>query len=104
MCSYEHDLGLSASSCEAEGYGVWCSCEAGVWSDCAAAMPGLNASDWDGTQISPPVAGMACDVAGSTYESPDYRSVGARGGQCWAKFCNPCGRIARSFFTGAHVH
>ena len=94
--SYEHDLGLTAAACESEGYGVWCSCTAGVWGACD--LPGLNTSDWAGTQIEPPVVGEACGVA-EGYESPDYRSVAANGGQCWAKFCNPCGRIARSFFT-----
>jgi hypothetical protein len=28
-----------------------------------------------------------------------YDEAVSRGGQCWAQACNPCGRIARSFFT-----
>eukprot|EP01047_Picozoa_sp_COSAG01_P132577 COSAG01_NODE_62468_length_284_cov_1.113514_1_plen_52_part_01 len=28
-----------------------------------------------------------------------YDEAVSRGGQCWAQVCNPCGRIARSFFT-----
>ena len=78
--------------------GVWCACEEGVWSANATGAPcsGLPAELYNNSKLSPPTPGQNCT---QPEEYGDYGEIPSRGGQCWAQFCNPCGRMARSFCT-----
>eukprot|EP01045_Picozoa_sp_COSAG04_P025904 COSAG04_NODE_3489_length_2775_cov_1.885650_3_plen_397_part_00 len=78
--------------------GVWCACQDGVWSANATGAPcsGLSAELYNNSKLSPPAPGQNCT---QPEEYGDYGEIPSRGGQCWAQFCNPCGRMARSFCT-----
>jgi hypothetical protein len=109
--SSEHTMGQTQSECEAGGSvptaatgltsapaasGVWCPCAAGVWGECTAVQMSGQAVSYDNSKITWPSAGGSCeDTQGYT----GYAQTIKQGGQCWAQFCNPCGRMARSFFT-----
>ncbi len=115
--SDENSMGRSQAECEAgkvapttlpldsrpASSGVWCACDSstGQWN--ASDVPGspctgtLPPDVYDGTKIMPPTPGADCPAEGDSYDG--YGGVRERGGQCWVQFCNPCGRMARSFFT-----
>jgi hypothetical protein len=118
--SYENSMGRSQAECEAgkvgpttlpldsrpAASGVWCACDSstGQWN--ASEVPGSPCTgtlppELYGAKIMPPTPGADCPAEGDTnsYDSDSYGGVLERGGQCWVQFCNPCGRMARSFFT-----
>ena len=120
--SYDNRMGETRERCEAGGSGpttlpldsrpsasgVWCACDTatGEWnttgSGAAAPCDGtLPPELYADSKIAPPTPGAACPAEGdeAAYDSRSYGGVQERGGQCWAQFCNPCGRMARSFFT-----
>ena len=116
--SYEQSMGETQAECEDGGNtppldsrpaasGVWCACGSdGLWnatgsgesSPCDGTLPAEVYAD---SKIITPTPGEACPAEGDAdaYDDETYGNVAGRGGQCWAQFCNPCGRMARSFFT-----
>jgi len=115
--SYEQSMGETQADCESGGItppldsrpaasGVWCACgEDGLWnatgSESSPCNGSLPAAVYEDSKIVTPTPGVACPAAGdaTAYDEQTYGDVASRGGQCWAQFCNPCGRMARSFFT-----
>ena len=85
----------------------------GTW-DASKSEPcsGLDPAFFDETSILPPNPGESCDAMqpgwpekepmegyGKVDDDAEIKSASGNGGQCWVKFCNPCGLIARSMFT-----
>ena len=115
------EMGQSKADCEgaAEGAanpggGVWCPCTSGGTWGPSDSQPcsGLEPAFFDETSILPPNPGESCDAMqpgwpekepmegyGKVDDDAEIKSASGNGGQCWAKFCNPCGLIARSMFT-----
>lgn len=80
----------------------WCACVDGKWSIDATSVPcsGLNQSDYDSAHLRVPTPGAKCPSnKDASYKDDGYHAVTENQGQCWAQWCNPCGRMARSFFT-----
>ena len=113
--SSDHAMGQTKSDCEAAedgghvppvdnlpaASGVWCPCVGGVWGDCSADMGPDAAGEalYAESQIAWPTSGTSCANGDTGVGYSGYDDVAAREGQCWAQFCNPCGRMARSLFT-----